>query len=81
MISEMQSKWPTRRILIGKIYLDAAYRRIYANATTASTCILIVDEPDFLCLRLTFGNTTTPSEYMTVSEAAIDLGKDTLWDE
>ena len=44
MISEMRSRWPTKRILIGKTDLDAAYRRIHAHANTASTCIAIVEE-------------------------------------
>ena len=78
MISAMQSIWPTKRILIGKTDLDAAYRRIHTNATTASTCIAIVDELGFLCLRLPFDTTPAPAEYMTVSEAAIDLGNDLL---
>ena len=84
MISAMRSRWPTKRILIGKTYLDAAYRRIHANVKTALTCIAIVHELDFLCLRLPFDTTPAPEEYMTVSEASIDLGKDLLqyqsWD-
>ena len=81
MISAMRRRCPTKRILIGKIDLDAAYRWIYANATIASTCIAIVDELAFLCLSLPFGTTPAPEEYTTVSEAAIDLGNDILWGE
>ena len=81
MISAMQSKWPSKRILIVKIDLDASYRQIHANATTASTCIAIVDELAFLYLRLPFGTTPAPAEYTTVSEAAIDLGNYLLRDE
>ena len=61
--------------------LDAAYRRIHAHANTASTCIEIVDELAFLCLRLPFGTTPAPAKYMTISEAAIDLGNDLLQDQ
>ena len=78
MISAIRSRWPTKQILIGKTDLDAAYRRIHANATTASTCIAIVDEIYFLYLRLPFGTTPAPAEYATVSEAAIELGNDLL---
>ena len=81
MISEMQSKWPTKRILIVKIYLDASYRRIHANATIASTCITIVEELSLLCMRLPFVTTPAPAEYTTVSEVEIDLGNDLLQDE
>ena len=81
MISAMRSIWLTKRILIGKIDLDAAYRWIHANATTASTCIAIVDEIAFLCIRLPFGTTPAPAEYTTVSEVTIDLGNNLLRDE
>ena len=81
MISEMRSKCPTKGILIGETNLDASYRRINSNAKTASTCIAIVDELAFLCLKLTFGITPVPAEYTTVSEAKIDLGNDLLRDE
>ena len=81
MISAIRSRWPTKRILIGNTYLDAAYRQINANATTASTCIAIVDKIAFLCLKLPFGTAPTPAEYTIVSEAAIDLGKNLHRDE
>ena len=77
----MRSTWPTKLILIGKTYLDAAYCQIHAHATTASTWISIVDELAFICLRLPFGTTPTTAEYMTVTEAAIALGNDLLRDE
>ena len=81
MISAMRSRWPTKLILLGKTDLDAAYRRIYAHANTASTCIAIVDELAFLYMRLPFGTTPAPEEYTTSSEAAIDLGNDLLQDQ
>ena len=70
-----------KRILIGKTDLDAAYLRIHANAKNASTCIAIVDEIAFLCLRLNFGTTPAPAEYTTVSEAKTDLGNNLLQDQ
>ena len=81
MISEMQSRWPTKQTLIRKIDLDASYLWIHAKATTASTCIAIVDELSFLCLRLTFVATPAPEEYTNVSEAATYLGNNLLKDE
>ena len=74
----MRRKWQKKRILIGKIGLDSAYRRIYAHTTTALTCIAIVDELAFLYLRLPFGTTPTPAEYTTDSELEIYLGNDLL---
>ena len=81
MISAMRSKWPTKRILIGKTDLAAAYSQIHANATTALAFIEIVDNLAFICLRLPFGTTHAPAEYTTVSEAAIYLGNDLIRDE
>ena len=81
MISAMRSRWPTKRILIEKTDLDAAYRWIRANATTVLTCTAIVNDLDFLCLSLPFGTTPAPAEYTTVSEAAIRLGNNLLRDE
>ena len=81
MISAMRSRWTTKRILIGKTDLDAAYRQIHGNAETASTCIAIFDELAFLCLWLPFGTTPAPEEYTTISEAAIGLGNNLLQDQ
>ena len=64
-----------------EIYLDAAYRRIYANSTTGSTFITIVDKLAFICLWLPFHTKLVPAEYTTVSEAAIDLGSNILRDK
>ena len=80
MIYAMRIRWSTKRILIGKTDLDAAYRRIHEHAKTASACIAIVDELAFLCLRLPFGTTPEPAEYTTISEAVIDLGNYLLQD-
>ena len=84
MISVMQVRWPTKRIIIRKTVLDAASLRINANATTVSTCIAIVNKLAFLCLRLPFGTTPEPAEYTTVSEAEIEPGNNLLryesWD-
>ena len=68
MISAKRSRWPTKRIFIGKTDLDAAYRQIHAHANTASAFIAIVDELAFFCLRLPFGTTPAPAEYTTISE-------------
>ena len=81
MISAIQSRWSTKRILILKTDLDAAYQQIHANATTAVTYIAILYELAFLYLRLPFGTTSAPTEYTTVSEATIDLGNYLLQDE
>ena len=80
MIAAMRIKWPSKCILIVKTDLDAAYQLVHANAKIMSTCIKIVENPAFICLRLTFGTTHTPAEYTTLSKAEIELGNDLLVD-
>ena len=55
--------------------LDGAYLRIHANATTALTCIEIVEKLACLYMRLPFGTTRATIEYMTTGKAEIGLGK------
>ena len=64
-----------KRICIGKMDLDGAYLRIHANATTALTCIEIVEKLACLYMRLPFGTTRATIEYMTTGKAEIGLGK------
>ena len=80
MIAAMRIKWPSKRILIGKTDLYAAYRRVYANSQIASTCITIVEKLVFLCLSLPYRTTPTPVDYTTISETAIYIGNDFLAD-
>ena len=78
MIAAMRIKCPSKCILIVKADLDAAHRRVHTNAKIASTFIPIVEKPAFLCLSLPFGTTPTTEEYITISEAEIELGNDLL---
>ena len=84
MIEAMRTKWPSKRILIGKTDLHAEYWRVHVNAQIAAACIAIVGKLNFLCLRLPFGTTPAPVEYTKISEAEIDLDNnllaDTSWD-
>ena len=80
MIAAIRIKCPSKCILIVKTDLDAAHRRVHANAKIASTFIPIVEKPAFLCLRLPFVTIPTPEEYITISEAEIDFGNDLLAD-
>ena len=78
MISSMNSKWPSKLILIRKTDIDAADHRIHTNTRIAATCIYIVDKLTLLCIPLTYSTTPAPSEYTTIIEAAIDLRNDLL---
>ena len=76
MIAAVRIKWPSKRIMIGKTDLYAAYQCVRANAQLASTCITIVGKLAFLCLRLSFGATPALEEDTTISDSEIYLGND-----
>ena len=84
MIKSMCIKCPSKRRLIWKTDLYAAYHCIHANLRIVSMQIDIVDKLYLICLRLTFVTTPAPVDHDTVSEAEIDLGNDLLeeksWD-
>ena len=79
-MSEMRLKWPSKRILIRKIDLVSAYRKIHTNSQIASTYIVIMVKNYFLCLRLPFFTTPALGDYTTISEESIDLVNDILID-
>ena len=80
MTADMRLKWPTKRILIGKTDQDVVYRRVKAHSQIISTCIAIVGKLSLLCLQLQFGTMPSTSEYTTISEYSINLGKYLLVD-
>ena len=83
MVVDMHLKWPSKRILIGRIDLNFAYWGIHANAQIESTCIVTVVLIAFLCLCFPFGTIPAPSGYTTIIDASIYLENDhimyTLW--
>ena len=81
MISAMRIEWKWKHILIGKTYLDAAYRRIYANEHISPTFITFLDNPDLQFSCQTSVMSPTPEEYNTVWELSINLGNYLLRDK
>ena len=69
------------RILMSKVYLDAAYRRLHVHPRWAVTLCSIVDKIAYILLRVPFGVSAGPSRFSTVSEAFFDLIYDLLPDE
>ena len=72
-IHRQRIEFPTTRILISKMDLDAAYRRLHMKAKWAVRQITIVDNIAYILTRLAFGATIGPSVYSTVNEAVFDL--------
>ena len=81
LIHKMRLTEPQVRILISKIDLDAAYRRIHVVARMAALAITIIKRIAYILLHLPFGVANGPSDYSIVSETIFDLTNDILRDE
>ena len=71
IIHRMRLSYPCVRILIAKIDLDAAYRRIHVVARMAALAITIIKRIAYILLRLPFGVANGPSDYSTISECVM----------
>ena len=83
-IHAMRHRHPTKRILMNKTDMDAAYRRIHTNASASVLCITVLNHIAYLLGRLPFGSSPAPTYFSTVSDAigdvAFDLALDPHWD-
>ena len=80
-IHSQRQRNPQKRILIAKIDLDAAYRRLVVHPKWAVTSLSIINQVVYLLTRLPFGVSAGPSRYCRVSEAIFDLIYDLFLDE
>ena len=82
-IHRQRLEFPSKKIFVIKMDLDAAYRRLHVRTDQAVQSISIVDNIGFIETRLPFGGTMGPSEYSIVSEAIFDtmndLASDRTW--
>ena len=76
----MRFHHPLIRILMLKIDLDAAYRRIHVTAKMALLTITIIKKIAYVLLRLPFGVANGPNDYSLISEPIFDLTNDVLRD-
>lgn len=76
----MRLNQPLIRILVLKIDLDAAYRRIPVTAKMAMLTITIIKKIMYILLRLPFGVANGPNNYSLMSEPIFDLTNDVLRD-
>mmetsp|Transcript_1089 Transcript_1089/g.1714 ORF Transcript_1089/g.1714 Transcript_1089/m.1714 type:complete len:831 (+) Transcript_1089:2296-4788(+) len=63
---------PQARILISKIDLDKAYRRLHSAPSLSARSCFIFDDFANVYLRLSFGNSGHPSGFSTLSELICD---------
>ena len=68
-----QIEYPHTSILISKMDLDVAYRRLHMKVKWAVKQITIINSIAYILTRLAFGATIGPSVYSTFSEAIFDL--------
>ena len=80
-IHSLRLRYPSKRILISKVDLEAAYRRVHVTPEKVITLISIWNGIAYLLTRLPFGASAGPSKYCTISEAIFDLLYDLLLDE
>lgn len=75
-IHDIRRRHPSTKIWMNKTDLDAAYRRIHANASAAVTCITAIEEIAYLTIRLPFGASPAPTKFSLVSDMIGDLAID-----
>ena len=75
---------PTVSILINKIDLDAAFRRLHVALRFALLCTTIVNGIAYILFCLPFGSSPAPCNFCSISEFVIDaaqlLAMDITWD-
>ena len=81
LIHIMRLTHPSIRILITKIDLDVAYRRIHVVTRMAALAITAIKRIAYILLHLPFGVVNGPSDYSIISEPIFDLTNDILHDE
>ena len=76
MIHAMRLAHPHTPILLCKYDLDAAYRRLHMQATSAIKCICTTITCALIYLRLTFGGSFSPAEWCVIIELITDVAND-----
>jgi hypothetical protein len=78
-MADLRRRHPHRRILLTKLDVKAAYRRLHAAAVTAAASCVIVGALALMGLRLLFGASPNPSIWSDLSEILCDLCNQVSW--
>ena len=95
LVHHLRWHHPRNRILMNKIDVEKAYRRLHTKASVTVKCIAIwfldtvkegiyektKDTVAILLTRLPFGSSPAPSEFCVTSETTFDLANDLLYCE
>lgn len=83
-IVHLRYRHPTKRILLGKFDLKAAFRRAHLSPATALESMATLEDLLFISLRLTFSGAPCPLTWSCISESICDLANDLIkcpaWD-
>jgi hypothetical protein len=77
-IVHARQHYPSTRIYICKVDLDAAYRRCNMASTTSLESLTIYEDLLLVALRLTFGGSPCPSLWGIISETIADIANTLL---
>lgn len=77
-IHNLRQKHPEEPILIRKLDIDAAYRRVHVVPSQAVLTIKIIDGIGYILLCLPFGLSPGPSLFSQVSEPIFDKTNELL---
>ena len=80
-LHSMRIRHPTRRILLGKIDLDAAFRRLHVWLAHALLSFTIIRNLAYLLFRMPFGAKDGPSKHEIPSNMTVDLAQALIDDE
>ena len=88
-IHHLRINYPNERILMNKVDIEKAYRRIHTSAKTAAKCIALWSIEDdaskekqgiaVALARLPFGSSPAPAEFSNCSDITFDLANDLLY--
>lgn len=76
----LRHHFPTHRILCAKYDFAKAYRRLHYDGKSASRCIAVFQDLAYMMLRLSFGGTSCPASWCSMSEIITDLANELLHD-
>ena len=83
MIHAMRFYNPGIHILMFKVDLDSAFRRMHLSSTAAAKCLCATTICGLIYLRLTFGAAFSPAEWCvmieTITDLALDIVNNPLW--
>jgi hypothetical protein len=77
-VLSLRYHFPSSAILLAKLDIKSAFRRINYSGEAALRCISVLEERAYVQLRMTFGGSNCPSTWCAVSELITELANNIL---